>query len=308
MYIEGFCMKKIILIFLLCFGLNAKTITSNDVYSEVAFITDEIHYLLKYYGVKHDHDGITKRTTISTKLKPRNVWQITYEIMVKINILRQQYKLPVIEPINMAPVLHLNPDLVYEQTQRIQTELKIFFIRQGVKIPTIKRKSYKGKTPLDIFIGLSHISAAFDEINSERFTPSYVFGEQMRVYNDITLILQYLHIDDKTIPKKKNKDATIINIFNGSIKILEKIKQLQILAGIEFVDFHEFEKEGHTVGGIYTITQMILAELQTIKAYIGIDLITPASIRYNTKTPAEVEQLVSWNIRKIASINSLVKR
>jgi len=301
-------MKKIILIFLLCFGLSAKTITPNDVYAEVMLITDEIHYLLKHYGIKHDHEGIIERTTVSSKLKPRNVWQITYEIMVKINILRQEYKLPIIEPINMAPVLHLNPDLVYEQTQRIQTELKIFMARQGIKQPKRKHIIYKGKSPLDVFIGLSHISASFDELNGGRFTPSYVFGEQMRLYDDITLIIQHLQIDDKTIPKQKNIHATPEDVFKESMKILDKIKQLQIMAGIDFVDFLEFKKGNETPGEVYTITQMILAELQTVKAYLGIELITPAAIKYNTKTPVEVEQLVSWNLRKLNLIKSLNKR
>jgi len=206
-------MKKIILLFLVCFSLSAKTITPNEVYSEVMLITGEVEYLLKHYDIKHDHDGIVKRTAIYSRLKPRNVWQITYEIMVKINILRQEYKLPVIEPVNMAPVLHLNPDLVYEQTQRIQTELKIFFTRESIEFPKIKRKTYKGKTPLDVFVGLSYVSASFDELNGGRFTPSYVFGEQMRLYDDITLILQHLQISDKTIPKKKNIDATPSDVF-----------------------------------------------------------------------------------------------
>lgn len=303
-------MKKIILIFLLCFGLSAKTITPNDVYSEVMLITDEIHYLLKHYSIKHDHDGIIERTIISTKLKPRNVWQLTYEIMVKINILRQAYKLPVIEPVNMVPVLHLNPELVYEQTQRIQTELKIFMKRQNIKQPEfeVNRKTYKGKTPLDVFIGLSHISASLDELNGGRFTPSYVFGEQMRLYDDISLILQHLQIQDKTIPKKKNIHATPSDVFKESMKILEKIKQLQIMVGIDFVDFNEFQKGNETPGEVYTITQMIIAELQTIKAHINIESVSVPAVKYNTKTPAEVEQLVSWNLRKLNLIHSLNKR
>jgi len=301
-------MKKVILIFLLCFSLSARTITPNDVYAEVMVISQEVHYLLKYYGIKPNHVEIEERTKISTNLKPRNVWQITYEIMVKINVLRQEYRLPVIEPVNMAPVLHLNPDLVYEQTQRIQTELKIFMIREGIKLPKLYRKTYTGKTPSDVYIGLNRISALFDELNGGRFTPSYVFGEQMRLYDDITLILQHLHIDDKTIPKKKNIDATPSDVFKESIKILDKIKQLQILAGISFVNFDESLKGKKTPGEVYTITQMILAELQTIKAYLGIELITPAAIMYSTKTPVEVEQLVSWNLRKLNLIHSLNKR
>jgi len=300
-------MKKIVLLFLLTFSLSAKSITPNEVYSQVMILTDEIHYLLKHYGVKHDHDAIIKRTTVSTKLKPRNTWQITYEIMVKINILRDGYGLPIIEPVNMSPVLNLNPDLVYEQTQRILTELEIFMKRQGIPSKEYKEKTYKGKTPIDVYNSLIHISFSFDELNGGRFTPSFVFGEQMRLYDDISLILQHLQISDKTIPKKKNINATPEDVFNESMKILEKIKQLQIAAGIGFVDFSEFKKGNESPGEVYTITQMIIAELQTLKAYLGIETITAAATKYNTKTPVEVEQLVSWNLRKLNLIRSLNK-
>ena len=300
-------MKQLVLIFLLTLGLSAKSITPNEVYTQVMIITDEMHFLLKYYGIKHDHEGIVRRTKISTKLKPRNVWQITYEIMVKINILREEHDLPIIEPVNMSPVLHLNPDLVYEQTQRILAELEIFMKRAEIKHPEHKIQVYKGKTPLDVYIGLTHISASFDELNGGRFSPSYVFGEQMRLYDDITLILQHLQIQDKTIPKKKNINASPEDVFKESMRILDKIKQLQIMAGIDFVDFGEFKKGNETPGEVYTITQMILAELQTIKAYLGIESITPAAAKYNTKTPVEVEQLVSWNLRKLNLIHSISK-
>ncbi|MEA3227885.1 MAG: hypothetical protein U9P38_02310, partial [Campylobacterota bacterium] len=284
-------MRQIFLLTLLTLSLSAKTITPNEVYSQVMLISDEIHFLLKHYGVKHDHEGIITRTTVLTKLKPRNVWQITYEIMVKINIFREGYNLPTIEPVNMTPVLQLNPDLVYEQTQRILTELQIFKVRNNIKSPQFKIEKFKGKTPLDVYNGLTHISFSFDELNGGRFSPSYVFGEQMRVYGDITLILQHLKIEDKTIPKGKNRDARPEDVFDESMKVLEKIKQLQIGAGIDFINFREFKKGSESVGEVYTITQMILAELQTIKAYIGIEMITPAATKYNTKTSVEVKQL-----------------
>ena len=298
-------MKKIIFILLFTLSLSAKTITPNEVYSQVMLISDEVHYLLKYYGIKHDHEGILKRTKVSVKLKPRNTWQLTYEIMVKINILREQYNLPVIEPINMAPVLHLNPDLVFEQTQRILAELEIFKIRQGIKSPLFELKVYKGKTPLSVYNALTHISRSIDELNKGGVTPSYVFAENMRVYDDLTLLLSHLHIQDKTIPDKKNKDATPSDTFREGMNILEKIKQLQIASGIEYVDFRELKEDVSTPSDVFSITQMIIAELQTLKAYIGLNVITRAASKYNTKTPAEVDQLMSWNLRKLNLIHSL---
>jgi len=298
-------MKYFIIALFLTLSLSAKNISSSEVYSQVALITDEIHFLLKHYGIEHDHDGIIKRTQVTTKLKPRNVWQMTYEIMVKVNILREEHKLPIVEPVNMVPVLHLNADLVYEQTQRILTELHIFKTRLEIKSPVFEVQKFRGKTSLDVYNSLSHISKSMDELNKGIVTPSYVFGEQMRLYDDITLILQQLHISDKTIPKKKKIGATPADVFDTCMNVLEKIKQIQISAGIDFVDFMEFKKGNESASEVYTITQMIVAELQTIKAYMGIESITSAAIKYNTKTPAEVGQLVSWNLRKLSLIQSL---
>ncbi|MCD4668058.1 MAG: hypothetical protein K8R44_05655 [Sulfurimonas sp.] len=300
-------MKKIILLLILTFGLSAKTITPNEVYSQVMLMSDEIHFLLKHYGIKHDHDGIIKRTHLTTRVKVRNSWQISYEILIKINILREVHGLVIIEPSNIPPVLNIKPELMFEQTQRILSELQIFKIREGIKSPKFKKQIYKNKTPTDVSKGLLHISKSFDELNGATFTSSFVFGEQMRIYDDITLILQDFRIKDKTIPKAKKTMAVSEDTFDECMNILEKIKQLQIAAGIDFVDFSEFKKGNETPSDVFTITQMIIAELQTIKAYLGIDSITPAATKYKTKEPSEVLQLASWNFRKLGLINSLSK-
>ncbi len=302
-------MIKILISLALLVNLStAKNITPNEVYSQVMLVTDEVHYLFEYFGIKHDHDGIIKRTKISTRMMPRNTWQITYEIMVKINILREEYNLPIIEPINMMPVLELNAELVYEQTQRVLSEIHILKYRLGIESPKFKVKKFKRKTPLDVFNSLVHISISFDELNKGILTPSHVFSENMRLYDDITDILQTLEIKDKTIPRKKVIGQTPAMVFDIGMNTLEKIKQLQIGAGIGFVDFKEFKKGNESPSEVYTITQMIIAELQTIKAYLKIDSITPAATKYNTKTPAEVGQLMSWNLRKLNLIRSLNKR
>jgi hypothetical protein len=297
-------MRQIVLIFLLTLGLWAKTITPNEVYAQAMLISDETHYLLKHYGIKHDHNGIISRTAIKTQLKPRNVWQMTYEIAIKMNILRTAHKLPVIEPVNMAPVLNLNPDLVYEQTQRILTEIKIFNYRMGIKNRELKAKKYTKKTPVDVFNLLRQISASFDELNQAEFTPSYVFGETMRVYDDLTTVLAHLKIKDDTIPTARNDKATPKDTFKVSMNILAKIKKIQFSMGIQRVDFSVFRKDEPTPSDVFTMSQMIIAELQTIKAYIGLQhYITPAATTYTGKTPVDVEQLMNWNLRKVSLID-----
>ncbi len=300
-------MRKLFVIILFVGLLNAKEITPSVVYSQVMLITDEIHFLLKHYGIDHAHEKIIKRNIVNSKLKPRNVWQKSYEIMIKINILRSEHGLPIVKPVNMTPVLNLNPNLVYEQTQRILTELEIFKFRNHIESPRFKVKEYKNKTPLDVFNGLNHISMALDEINQIGFTPSYVFAENMRVYEDITAILHYLDIEDKTIPAKKNINATPNDTFNTALKTLEKIKQLQMSASIDYVDFNSFRKKKQTPSDVFSMTQMIIAELQTIKAYIGLNIVLRSADDYISKTPVEVDQLMSWNLRKLNLIKNLSK-
>jgi len=300
--------KKILIIILIFTCVNAKKITPNEVYSQVLLIRDDVHNLLKYYNVRHKNKIILKKSLVTTPLKPRNVWQKTYEIMIKINILRQEHDLPIIQPINMPPVAHLNPDLVYEQTQRILTEFRIFRTRLNIPLVQYHLTEVQHKSPLDVFNALNDISITIDELNKNKVTPSYVFGENMRVYDDISLILDALSIEDNTIPAKKNLKSTPNHTASTGLKTLEKIKQLQVLSGIAFVDFSDFKKKKQTPSDVFSLTQMIIAELQTIKAYLSIPNITPAASAYKAKTPAEVDQLMSWNLRKLELLKTLIRK
>ena len=300
-------MKLYPLLLILPFTFFAKTLTPNEVYSQAMLLKTDVHYILNSYDVKHDDDIIEKRVYINAKLKPRNVYQKTYEIMIKANILRQSHGFASIQPVNIVPTLHLNPDLVYEQIQRILTEFKIFEIRSDIKQKTFKARVFKNKTPMDVYNVLSAISVALDELNGNKFTPSYVFAENMRVFNDLTVILNRLNIKDETIPSKINKNATPNDTFATGMKTLEKIKQLQILSGIDFVDFSAFQREESTPSEVFTVTQMILAELQTLKAYLDIDEATTPAYKYEKVTPVEVDQLMNWNMRKLNLISNIVR-
>ena len=299
-------MKRVMFCIFLTVNIWAGDITPSDVYGQVMRIKKEVNYLLDYYNIKYDEKKLEKISAVQANLKPRDVWQKSYEIMIKINILRRQYHLPSISPVNMAPVLNLNPDLVYEQTQRVLTELKIFEYRNFIPIKDFTAKKYFNKTPLDVFNGFAYISLAMDKLNRSSFTPSYVFAQNMRVYDDVSLIISRLGIEDNTIPAKINENATPNDTFKTGMQILEKIKQLQILAGISFVDFSSFDKGKATPSDVFSITQMIIAELQTLKAYLKINSITIAAKEYTSKTPVEVDQLMSWNLRKLNLVNNIV--
>jgi len=299
--------KFLLLILMATLSLQSKVITPSDVFAQTQIIEDHIEHLLNYYNIKFDRQKLKESSKVYIAVKPRDVWQKTYEIMVKINMLRVSHKLPAITPVNMTPVLNLNPDLVYEQTQRILTELKIFEYRSDIDTPRYYTQAFKGKIPSDVFNELGYISTILDKLNKSSLTPSYVFAENMRVLDDIGDILQALDIRDDTIPPKKNPKATPNDTFRIGLKILQKIRELQISVGISFVNFENFNKDSVTPSEVFTITQMILAELQTIKAFLGIKKVTIPASKYEDKTPVEVDQLMGWNLRKLMLIKSLIQ-
>jgi hypothetical protein len=303
-------MRKIILFLLLVVGLNAKTITPNEVYAQTVLIQEHVHCLLKYYGFEHDHEHSVSSAIVSAELKPRNAWQKAYEILVKINMLRVSHGYPRIEPVGMEAVETLNPDMVYEMTQRILTEIKIFEVRQNIKMPKLKLKTFKNKTSADVYNSFSAISATFNKLNRSDFPPNYVFAESMRIYDDLSTILHQLNIKDTTIPGKRLHSATFTDSYIISIKVLDVINKLQRSVGIKTVDFSAFAKTKNvTPSDIYSMTGIILAELQTIKAYIGLtESVTPPPFTYRKKVPADIEQLMSWNLRKLKLITNLDRR
>ncbi len=303
-------MKKFFLVLLLCGAtLWAKMITPSDVYAQTELIEKHVHFLLDYYGIEHDDAKIRKAGRFTTRLKPRNVWQKGYEILVKINMFRLSHGLSRIEPIGMDPVEKLNPDMVYGQTQRILTEIKIAEVRLGIVAPDFEVKSYTKKRPLDVYNKFTDISAAFDVLNRSELSPSYVFAETMRVYDDLTIVLNYLGIKDDTIPTPRLAKATPNDSLKISMRVLKRLQKLQRMAGIANVDFSEFDKKDATPSDVYTIVGIILSELQPLKAYIGLTKrVTPPALRYFGKVPADIEQLMGWNFRKLSLIKNLERR
>lgn len=295
-------MVKLFFVCIVLVNTALSAVTPSDVYAQVNQIVKEVHTIKK-------HLGINKKALyfeLKTQLKPRHAWQKTYEIMVKINILRSTHKLPIIQPTAMEPVLNVDPMLTFEQTQRILQELRLLKFRLGITQTITPAKSYQGKTPMDVFNLLNLVSHELDIINGNEFTPSYVFAEAMRIYDEINIILHALGIDDTTFPPFKGQNLKPRNAFNTAIKLLEQIKHLHSRVGIETIDFYVFRKEDINPGDVFGITEMILAELQVLKAYLGLrHELTPQAKYYENKTPSDVEQVLGWSLRKLYLIKSL---
>lgn len=279
---------------------NKDKITPSEVFSQVIVVQKKLQLLHKHYKKSNVYnDTGYEIRKINADLKPRNVWQKAYEVMIKMNLLRTNNGLAKIEPVNIEPLIELDPFFTYEMIRRIETELENFMLYTGLEIKDVKYVHFKNKMPIDVFNALNEISYSLDKLNGQTFSPSYVFGETIRVYEDITKLLNHLKIQDDTIPTKRNTKAKPKDTFEKSMKILNKIRQLQNNIGLSGVNFNSFQKDNITPSDVFGMVQMIISELQPIKAHYGLNgYITPASTLYKGKTPADVDQMMGWILRK----------
>lgn len=280
----------------------AEEVTPSVVFARTIQIAEEIEILKRHFKVRE----IIKVKEVKTNLKPRHVWQKTYEILVKINILRAKQGLPILAVNSLEPVKNLDPILVYEQAKRILLELEIIKLRLNIEEKRGRLKTFTGKTPSDVFNKLNFISREMDLINGESFTPSAVFSQSMRLLEDVVTIINALDIKDDTIPPTKNLEAKSEDTFHTGFALLQEIQRLHRMSGMELTDFSHFKTGEITPTRVFDLTEMMLAELQVVKAHIGLKhAMTPPAKHYEEMVPGDVQQILGWALRKMKLIKSL---
>lgn len=278
-------------------------VTPNDVYEQIFKIKEEVNLLKRHFGT----DEIKPVETFKMVLFPYHTWQKTYEILFKINLLREKYHFPIMAIPSQEPIKALMPVHVYEQTQRILTELTLLKFHLNIQEAVPRIPNFFNKTITDNFNLLNHVSYQLDLLNGTVFTPSLVFAQAIRIYEDIEVLLEALEIKDETIPPPRQVGILPKDTFETALRLLEDIRRVQNLANIEGVDLYAFKTEMTiTPSEVFTMTGIILAELQLLKAHIGLrKAFTPIANYYRDRTPADVEQVLGWSLRKMRLIHSL---
>lgn len=290
-------------LWLLIPAFSRAEITPSDVYAQVVQIEKEIIILKKHFAITQEKPA----PPITAELKPRHVWQKSYFILAKINLFRHKHHLPVLTLNTLEPVLKLDPALVYEQTQRILTEIRILKTRLHITQFISPVEKFSGKQPIDVFNKLNWISYQWDELNGKNIDPSYVFAEVMRIYEDINSILSAKYIEDTSFPPEKQPTMQAVDSLQTAFVLMAEVQRLQRNMGIPRTDFSVFRKHEQVLkSDVFNIVGMVLAELQTIKA--GMDLshaLTPPAASYQGKASADVHQLLGWAVHKIQLIKTL---
>ncbi len=278
-------------------------ITANQVYAEVERIESDVLSIMK----SRKHPSTAKIKTIAVHFKPRHVWQKTYEVLVKINIFRRAENYPTISVSALEPTKVLHPKMVFDQSQRILTELNLIKVRLNIlpSSPTPPARKITGKTSNDVYALLDKVSNDLDSLIGYGFTPSNVFSQAIRLNNDVELILQTLDVTDDSVPPLKHKNSQPADAYQAAMGLLQTVNRLQRFLSIDVSDFSSLKKGTIRPADVFELIGLINAELQPIKFALSLPYArTPASKHYEAKTPADVEQLIGWINNRLKQVHS----
>ncbi|MBF0459913.1 MAG: hypothetical protein HQL87_00805 [Magnetococcales bacterium] len=291
-----------ILVATLSVPATGKEITPAEVYAQAVRIEKEMDLLKAYRKVSE----IRPVAEVHATLLPRHVWQECYLIQLKINIFRRQNNFPVLSAQTREPVRDLEPLMNYEQTQRLLTEIGLLKLRLGISDQIPPQEVVPGKTPMDVFNKLHFISRQWDVINHSEVSPSDVYAEVLRVDEDVNALLVHLGIQDTAYPPAKVADVPSAEVLTSAFAVLTEVQRLQQMAGQPQVDFAAFHiQEETSTTDVLDLVSMIQAELQTLKAYLGLlHVLTPVAERQGEKTKANVNQFLGYVANKLRLIRS----
>ncbi len=299
---------RVLTLALCCSAVSAAEIVVGDTYAQALHVNEEIKILKRHFNITQE----ATPPTFNLSLSPRHVWQKTYEILYKLNILREKLGMASLSIPSRQPLLNVSTAYSYEQILRILTELEIIKrylnITEKTELSTV---AITGKTSTDNFNLLNRISVEIDFLNGASFTPNNVFSQAMRVLEDVNVILNYLEIRDNTIPPAVQVGATPTDVVNIGFVLLEEIRKAQLLVGIDSLDISilkSFYKE-NTSSEAFGLMGLALAELQTLKGYLGLKhMLTPPARYYENLSPQSTHQVTGWAIRKLRLIKMLNRK
>jgi len=227
--------------------------------------------------------------------QPRHVWQKSREVIVKLQAYQKMSGLEVFKTPQLT-VKVVMPSDVKMLAEQILDAMRIMKRNYGVSAPDAVVSFSTRKTPTDVYLNLTKISAKLDFLFGNAVTPSDVYHIAVTIRN----ILQNMHhvraeralVPFASIPLKGKRPRDVYEAgfaLQAKLKGLEKKPGYKIEGGIARV---EVRGSRITPSEVLDLLDVVLADVNELARSIGIKGATALSPYEGKKIPTDVFRIL----------------
>ena len=234
---------------------------------------------------------------------PVHIYAKTLEVMQKVSRVQSKFGIAPSE-IGQIPVKAIAAKDVFGNVQVIIGELRKvksqFVIEEEIQPAPL----VGGTTPSFVYKNLGDASFLLDGLVGRPLTPNDVYGNVLRIHDEMELIAAKLGADLELDPPAVNGRKRPKEVAQQMLRATYKVINLQTRLGIEASNVPTLTLVRVTPAENFEVTNIMLAEMARIKLHLDIALPRASRGAERNKTPTDVFAQV---LRMIKNLDALAK-
>lgn len=234
---------------------------------------------------------------------PVHVYAKTLEVMRKVSRIQSKFGITPGE-LGQIPVKAIVPKDVFGNVQAIIEELRRVKSQLVIEDEIQPAPLAGGKTPSFVYKNLGDASFLLDGLVGRPLTPNDVYGNVLRIHDEMELIAAKLGADIELDPPAVNGRKRPKEVAQQMLRATYKVINLQTRLGMDASSVPTLTLVRVTPSEVFEVTNLLLAEMARIKMHLDIDLPHASRGEERNKTPTDVFAQV---LRMIKNLDALAK-
>lgn len=280
-------------------GDDNGAITPSHVFQATSDLIAEIEILREAMGIS----DYPSEAEPQEGRAPVHVYAKTLEIMRKVSRVQRKFGITPSE-VGQIPVKNIVPKDVFGHVQAIIEELRRVK-GQLVIEDEIQPAPFEGrKTPSFVYKNLGDASFLLDGLVGRPITPNDVYGNVLRIHDEMELVAAKLGADLELDPPAVNGRKRPKQVAQQMLRATYKVINLQTRLGMDASSVPTLTLVRVTPSEVFEVTNLLLAEMARIKTHLNIELPHASRGEERNKTPTDVFVQV---LRMIKNLDVLAK-
>ncbi len=234
---------------------------------------------------------------------PIHVYAKTLEVKRKVARIQSKFGITPAE-VGQIPVKAIVPKDVFGSVQTITEELRRLKSQLVIEDEISPAPLVGGKTPSFVYKNLGDASFLLDGLVGRPLTPNDVYGNVLRIHDEMELIAAKLGAELELDPPAVNGRKRSKEVAQQMLRATYKVINLQTRLGMEASSVPTLTLVRVSPSEVYEVTNLLLAEMARVKMHLDIELPHASRGEERNKTPADVFAQV---LRMIKNLDALSK-